>query len=336
MSSRVTRSKNGGAEVPRFMKILIAYDGSGYSRNTLDDLRRAGLPNKAKAVIISVSEVWLRAKIGEVNSDTSQDNEILDYIRKHSEQIDRNLSETNAVLIEARTELQDHFPGWTIEVESAIGSPAQMILERSAALRPDMIVIGPRGLSSASISGLGSIAQNVISYTPFSVRIGRGDPASETDQPKIIICFDGSPCSVEAVNTAALRNWHGHPEIRLLVVTDPLDALIPGRAFRVVPGVPENRTRGEEKWVRALAERALCTLRDAGLTASMQTYSGNPRIILVNASHEWRADTIFVGMNSRRSHWLGCVASAVASRASCSVEVISRKVTDESRNKWKQ
>ncbi len=318
------------------MKVLIAYDGSGYSRNSLDDLRRAGLPDKAKAVIISVSEVWLRAKLGEFNSDAAQDNEILDYIRKHSEQIDRSLSETNEVLIEARTELQDHFPGWTIKVESAIGSPAQMILQRSAALRPDLIVIGPRGLSSASRSGLGSIAQNVISYTPFSVRIGRRGPVSDSDQPKIVICFDGSPCSVEAVDTVALRNWHGHPEVRLLVVTDPLDALIPGRAFRVVPGIPENRTRGEEKWAKALAERALCTLRDAGLTASMQTYSGNPRIILVNESHEWKADAIFVGMNSRRSHWLGCVASAVASRSSCSVEIISRKVTDASGDKWKQ
>jgi len=45
---------------------------------------------------------------------------------------------------------------------------------------------------------------------------------------------------------------------------------------------------------------------------------------LVNELKEWNADTVFVGMNSRQSHLLGCVASAVAARAPCSVEVISR------------
>jgi nucleotide-binding universal stress UspA family protein len=108
------------------------------------------------------------------------------------------------------------------------------------------------------------------------------------------------------------------------VITDPLVALIPGRAFQVIPGVPEDRMKGEEKWVTALAEIALRILQESGRTASVHVYSGNPRIMLVNELKEWNADTVFVGMNSRQSHLLGCVASAVAARAHCSVEVISR------------
>src|SRR3712207_8455844 len=38
------------------MKVLIAYDGSAYADAALDDLRRAGLPREAEALIVSVSD----------------------------------------------------------------------------------------------------------------------------------------------------------------------------------------------------------------------------------------------------------------------------------------
>ena len=41
------------------MKILIGYDGSDCAESALDDLQRAGLPPEARALILSVAEVWL-------------------------------------------------------------------------------------------------------------------------------------------------------------------------------------------------------------------------------------------------------------------------------------
>ena len=40
-------------------KILIAYDGSDCARDAIDDLRLAGLPEEAEAVVMSVANVWL-------------------------------------------------------------------------------------------------------------------------------------------------------------------------------------------------------------------------------------------------------------------------------------
>ena len=40
------------------MKLLIAYDGSASANDALDDLLRAGLPEKAKAIVFSVAELW--------------------------------------------------------------------------------------------------------------------------------------------------------------------------------------------------------------------------------------------------------------------------------------
>ena len=41
------------------MKLLIGYDGSQCANAALDDLRRAGLPREAQAIILSVFERWL-------------------------------------------------------------------------------------------------------------------------------------------------------------------------------------------------------------------------------------------------------------------------------------
>ena len=306
------------------MRILIAYDGSGYSHNALQDLQRAGLPGKADVVMISVSEVWLSPQTEQTGGDVCSDKEVLEYFRKRSEQMDRNLAETNTILIEAKEELQEYFPTWTIRTEPMAGSPAQLIMQRSMTFVPDLIVVGPRGLSSGGSSGLGSVSQSILSYSHFSLRVGRGGPGTDVGRLKIAICIDGSACSLEAAKTAALRDWKGKPEFRLFVVTDPFTQLIPGRVFQIIPGMAEGRMNGEEKWANSLADKALRTVEDSGRTASVQICSGNPRIMLLNESMKWKADTLFVGMNSQQSSSLGCVASAVAGRARCTVEVISK------------
>ncbi len=306
------------------MKILIAYDGSGYSRNAIYDLQCAGFPNQAHVRIISVSEVSLSPEIDGSKHETHLGDDIFEYFHKHSEQMDRNLEVTRGILVEAKENLQKLFPKWSIETLAFVGSPAQVILQVAAEFAPNLIVVGPLGLSSDNRTGLGSLSQKILSYSNVPVRIVRVGLENETDRLKIAICFDNSPCSLEAVRTVSLRQWKGKPEVGLFVVTDPLIALIPGRVFQLIPGIPEGGMKGEEKWVESLTSKALVLLRNAGLTTSVNHCGGNPRIMLTKETKAWNADTIFIGANSGQSHSLGCVASAVASSASCTVEVITK------------
>ena len=92
----------------------------------------------------------------------------------------------------------------------------------------------------------GRCAKSLEALGEMIVRHRLGNAERDAGQLRIAICFDGSACSLEAVRTAALRDWRGSPEFRLFVVTDPLIALIPGRVFRVIPGLPEGRMKGEE------------------------------------------------------------------------------------------
>ena len=84
--------------------------------------------------------------------------------------------------------------------------------------------------------------------------------------------------------------------------------------------------KGEREWVEMLAENALQVLHDAGLSVTLHIYDGNPRMILVREAEKWGADSVFIGANSFQVepefYPLGCVASAIAARANCSVEVV--------------
>jgi len=305
-------------------KLLIPYDGSGYAHGALRELRSSGLPHNANVIIISVSEIFL--PLIEPAPTNPPDREVADYVRKHREQVERNVAEARSNASEAHEELIRYFPNWSIDVEVVSGSPAHEILQTAEKFKPDIIVVGERGLSSDQSTGLGSTSQTVLSDAKCTVRITRPKAQVVNTRPKIILGFDGSLGSMAAVKMVAARAWTIKPEIRLVIVTDPFTLLKPGRAFDPIPGMSEGTMAGEEKWVEMMAGPALSLLRDSGLSATVHSYSGNPRIILTREARTWDADTVFVGATSStsllRMYPLGCSALAIANRATCSVEVV--------------
>src|SRR5688572_16439579 len=128
------------------MKILVAYDGSGYSRSSLFDLQYAGLPSQADILILSVSEVWMPPTTGSADIDAIPDGEVREYFRRWHEQVDRNVAETDAITLEAHETLQKLFPAWNIKTETVMGSASAQILSQASEFKPDLIVVGARGL----------------------------------------------------------------------------------------------------------------------------------------------------------------------------------------------
>ena len=265
----------------KITRILIAYDGSGYSHASLSELQRSGMPRKAEVIIISVAENWLPPPVQSQETEVFPDTEVAEYFQKHREQADRNFAEVKAMVCQARDELLRFFPDWNIKTEAVSGSPTREILSRAVEFKPDLIIVGAQGLSADRETGLGSISQKVLTQAKCSVRIARLKPDVTRSRLKIIIGFDGSPGSMAAVETAALRPWKTKPEIRLITVTDPFVLLIPGRVFQPIPGMSEGKMKGEEKLVETLASNALQILRDAVLSVTMHIYSGNPRMVSV-------------------------------------------------------
>ena len=114
------------------MRILIGYDGSECADAAIDDLRRAGLPKEAIAIVFSVVENWSLWSSGfELTEDMDE------------------LIQVQATARRGAARVKSLMPEWEVKPRMGVGSPASAILEKSEAWNPDLIVVGSHGRTAA-------------------------------------------------------------------------------------------------------------------------------------------------------------------------------------------
>ena len=95
------------------MRILVGYDGSDHADTAMDDLRWAGLPEKAEVIVLSAVE-WPTSQAlrswGMVETDFSP------------EWIER-IGDAQRVAKSGSDRLQKLFPKWEIQLEPSAGTP---------------------------------------------------------------------------------------------------------------------------------------------------------------------------------------------------------------------
>lgn len=296
------------------MKLLIGYDGSQSANAALDDLRRAGLPREAQAVILTVSERWL-PHLSANGVAVANQATVPAVSQNHAAIKAQPATEARALAREAKAVLQSHFPDWAIEVDEASGSPAREILKKAKALKPHLIALGSQGRSGLGSFLLGTVSQKVANEARCSVRIARGTAWKDGAPLRILLALDGSPCSKAAVKAISHRMWPPASEVRLISVIDPSNGATP----------PTNGGSGRE-WVQRFMNTAARELRSVDLVVSSKIEQGDPKKLIMTGAEEWGAECIFLGASSDRNSseqcLLGSVATAVVCRAHCSVEVI--------------
>lgn len=276
------------------MRILIAYDGTPGSRAVFTDLRRAGLPPKADATVLTV------ATVGRMPTARAL------------------LVEEARLLAQAGlTHVRSAFPEWKIACEVVEGGAATAIVETAARTEADLVVVGTRGLNDAEKSALGSVAREVVTNAKRSVRVAR---AGGSDGTRLLLGFDGSPGSEDAVAEVCARRWPKGCEIRLLAAQAEASKSR-GRLEGVPPGP------GADDIGPAL-DAALRRLEKAGLRPSSAVRIGDARRALLDEAVVWNPDAIFVGgrrLQRLRRFLFGSVAGSVADDAPCTVEVVRPK-----------
>ena len=279
-------------------KILIAYDGSACSDAALNDLRRAGLPASAEAVVVSVAYVFLPPPAGEADDDVVSPG-AAPLVRPAQAQAEEAVRKARAVAERGAQRVKADFPGWSVRAEADGDAPAWAVIKMADRMRADLVVVGSHGHSSAGGRLiLGSVSQRVLYDAPCSVRVARCADARREGPVRLVVGFNG-PHDEAAVEAVAARAWPGGSEARVVVAKAVLNA----------------EARG------VVGER----LRAAGLTVSEAGREGDPAHVLIREAEEWGADSIFIGTRNVHGfrHLLhGSVSSAVAARAQCSVEVV--------------
>ncbi len=307
------------------MKILIAYDGSESADAAFEDLKRAGLPKTAEAIVMTLADVFLPPPLNE-EVDNTFPMYVPEGVRRAHERAEREVKEAELTARLAATRVKASFPEWDVHHEAIADSPAWAIIRKADAWKADLIAVGAQG---HSVFGgrliLGSVSQRVLYEVRCSVRVARvrrGEPDSTL---RILIGVDGSPYSSAVVDAVYRRSWPDGTQARLLAVVDTVMAINTDPAE---PSVVKWIEVGDgDNWdqVREIFEPSAQKLRGAGLDAAVMIRRGNPKDELVEEAESWRADSIFVGAKGMRGierMLLGSVSSAVAARAYCSVEVV--------------
>src|SRR5262245_47780140 len=292
------------------MKILIAYDGSEGAESVIDDLKRAGLPRRAEAIVLTITEELFPAptSIGGVATTFGKD-----LLEKEKDSL--------ALARRAQSRIHQLFPGWKILVDAGIGSPGAEIVARADEWRPDLIVVGSRGRTALGRMFFGSVSQKVINDARCSVRVARGRIVEPDVPARIIVGVDGSEEADAAVEEIASRNWPAGSEVRIVnsAWTIP-SASDPGTAVTLADWIARETER-----VNKVVEGAAEKLGSTGLKISTVVKERDPKALLSSEAEEMKADCSFVGA---RGMWrlerflIGTVSLGVAARAHCPVEVI--------------
>jgi len=307
------------------MKILIAYDGSECADAALEDLKSAGLPKTAEALVMSLADVFLPPLINEEVDDTFP-MYVPAGVRRAHERAEREVKEAESMAKRASEQIKKSFPEWHVRHKAPADSPTWALIRTADQWKADLIVVGARGHSV--LGGrliLGSVSQRVLYEASCSVRVARGRRRDADSPLRLVIGVDNSPYSKAAVAAVYRREWPTGTEVRLLAVVDTVMAITPDPSQPSI--VKWIEVADEDNWdqVRQIFEPSADKLRSAGLDAAVMIRRGNPGEELIGEAESWGADCIFLGPKGTRGIdrlLLGSVSSAVSARAHCSVEVV--------------
>ena len=148
---------------------------------------------------------------------------------------------------------------------------------------------------------------------------------------KILLAVDESPYSSEAVGAVADRPWPPGTTVRVLSAVEN----IPQPAAELWYDAEGQLERAQQEMTKRAGEltaRVAQALSASGLRAEPIVRQGDPRSVIVDEAKDWLADLIVLGSHGYTGlqRWmLGSVAQSVLSHAPCSVEVVRRKLVEQ-------
>lgn len=303
------------------VKILIAYDGSAGAEAALEDLKRAGLPEKGSAWVVSVADVFLPSGLTQKSIPKS----MVPAVRKGWEHALQAVERSRMLAHRASKKIKADFPGWKVRPEAFADSPAWGILKKAAEWKADLIVLGAHGLSAAERLILGSISQRVVSEARCSVRVVHRKPEDLNSPPRLVVGVDGSPGSDKAVLEVVSRRWHKGTAVHLVTVIDPrMRTSILASPSATRRWVRESDAKAHH-WTSRFVEKAAEKLRSHGFAVTFINNEGDPKKILLEEAGNWGADCIFLGargLSGIRHYLIGSVSASLAARAHCTVEIV--------------
>jgi nucleotide-binding universal stress UspA family protein len=287
---------------PRPLRVLLATDGSPDARAAAECLARFPLPPNSVLLMLSVVAIPPSPITFPGLEDLKQS----------------LLADGRRACDEAADLLRPRWPA--IEVSVVDGDAREQLLKTAEDWKPDLVVLGRRGLGGLERMLLGSVSLTAARHLACPVLIVRG-PARPIQ--RIVVGVDGSEESRRAVNFVESLPLGPDIQVHLVAVAESLfvPASLPSatrEAFRSTVAEVDERQQA------TLQEMLIAAGRLDGL-AEVHTHTpvGDPARLLLEMAA--RADLLIVGsrgLGAVRRLLLGTVSEKVLQHAPCPVLIV--------------
>ncbi|HSA99790.1 MAG TPA: universal stress protein [Anaerolineales bacterium] len=286
------------------LNILLADDGSQHAQAAVEWLQNIPLPPKSRIFVFRAF---------------------------HSGQIPL-IPEFERALERTKTQLSSL--SYRVETELKLGHAAEMIVEIAEARKPDLIVLGAKGLRSTVSILLGGVTQHVMEYACCPVLVMR---APYHGFCKILLVTDGSPSSQSAARYLSKFLLPAGVDIRVMHVLPPVPTPIMMEPYygawqTVYAALPtqkeaEATRKKEAKLGEALLARTCGLLQRHGIESTSVLTRGDAATEIIDYVKKNKIDLIVAGsrgLSQFKSLWMGSVSRKLVHYSDCSVLIVKR------------
>ncbi len=211
------------------------------------------------------------------------------------------------------------------------GSPAEKVVEYAEEQKPDLIVMGAKGLRATFGILLGGVAQQVVEYACCPVLVVR---APYHGLRRILLVTDGSPSSQQAVQYLGSLPLPSEAKVEVMHVLPPapIQMILENTTFGSMQVATPEQVLEVESALRAKEERDGQALLDAtvaslpgGLAASGVLERGDAATEIIDYVKAHEIDMIVTGsrgLGQIQSWLMGSVSRKLVHYSGCSVLVV--------------
>ena len=291
------------AQTKRRMKILLADDGSQHAQAAVKLLQELPLPSKSRVHVLRVFPPGQTYAVG---------------------QMEKSLKHTEEQLLEQ---------GIKADADLVLGYPAEKIIETAKEMKPDLMLVGAKGLRATLGILLGGVAQQVVEYACCPVLVVR---APYHGLRRVLLVTDGSLYSQRAVRYLGKFPLPEKVDVRLMHVLPPLttpvimEPYFGGRDAFVPLHSPEDETKikaRQERVGKALLNRTHDLLLKKGIESTPVLARGDAATEIMEYVDQENVDLIVAGSRGLSSFqgWLmGSVSRKLVHYSNCSVLIIKQ------------
>ena len=219
-----------------------------------------------------------------------------------------------------------------VETELKLGPAAEMILEKAQEKKPDLIVLGAKGLRATAGFLLGGVAQHVVEYVCCPVLIVR---APYRGLHHILLVSDGSEHSQRAASYLGRFPFPEHLDLRVMHVLPPIRRPVMMEPYygawqTVYAQLPTREEEAaieerEAKIGHALLKRTSSLLQRQGLNPTSVLSRGDAATEIIDYATMHQLDLIVAGsrgLSEFKGWWMGSVSRKLVHYAKCSVLIV--------------